>query len=91
LEGESGNLSEVTYGFSPGTPAITVSIDFSFRLPCSFSNQAVLGSYVVQGVKNVFTYFLLINSLSPNANGSWHKVLSNIHSFNATLCDVFTR
>jgi len=24
LEGESGNLSEVTQGFSPGTPAIIV-------------------------------------------------------------------
>jgi len=27
LEGESGNLSEVTYGFSPGTPAININKD----------------------------------------------------------------
>ena len=26
LEGESGNLSEVTWGFSPGTPAINLQI-----------------------------------------------------------------
>ena len=29
--------------------------------------------------------------VSQCLDGSWHKLLSNIHSFNVTLSDVFTR
>ena len=37
LEGESGNLSEVTKGFSPGTPAIIIIDELGRFLQCSTS------------------------------------------------------